>query len=252
MSKVVFNDKKMNTTLKDTEISIFSRYSAQWWDPEGPHAVLHKIMPLRMEYLNTQIKKYFAIKNCNKPFEGIRVLDVGCGGGLTAESLARLGASVTAIDADETAIKTAIAHAQPQNLEIEYRVAAIEDLDHKEEPYDIVCALEIIEHVDNVDLFVEKLFKCCKDNGLVIFSTINRTFPSLIFGKIAAEYLLRWIPRGTHQWKSFIKPGELSRLVQAKGGSVKDITGMRYNVLSNDFELSGSEFGINYFMVAQK
>ena len=215
----------------------------EWWDVNGKLKPLHKLNPTRMAYITHQVQSHFD----RDDIKGLDILDVGCGGGLVCEPLAEMGAHVTGIDAGETAIRVAQDHAVDNNLKINY---INESTDTHKGQYDVVLALEIIEHVDQVDDFVKEVCNFVKPDGLVIFSTLNRTAKSFALGIVAAEYLLRWLPRGTHTWKKFIKPSELARHVKSNAMQVNDITGLIYNPLLDQFSLSNSDIDVNYFMNA--
>jgi 2-polyprenyl-6-hydroxyphenyl methylase/3-demethylubiquinone-9 3-methyltransferase len=237
----------MSTVLKG-EVEKFSKDAPGWWDENGPFAPLHRLNPARMGYIRGQICGHFGLSETDlKPFKGISMLDVGCGGGLVCEPLARLGADVTGIDADPVAIETAQAHAKVSGLEIDYRQGAAENLKTK---YDVVLALEIIEHVEDPAQFVKTIAKLVKPGGLVIFSTLNRTPKSFALGIVAAEYVLNIVPRGTHSWRRFVKPSELARYMRASGMEPKNISGLVLSPLSGEFKISGSDTGVNYFMTA--
>lgn len=230
----------MSTSIRPEEIEHFAKDSSRWWDESGPFAVLHRLNPVRMRYITGQIGR--------KP-NGLKILDIGCGGGLVCEPLARLGAIVTGIDADGQAIGVAREHAAVQDLDVNYICGAVENQKGK---YDIVTALEIVEHVADMKRFVEGAAKLCKPGGLMIFSTLNRTPKSFALGIVAAEYILRWVPRGTHRWKQFIRPGELAAALRACGCEVADIRGYGFNPLSGDFELFDNDVSVNYFLTARK
>ena len=234
------------------EIEHFARDSAHWWDESGPFAPLHHMNPVRMRYIRGQIETHFDLDPKSlKPFENIKILDVGCGGGLICEPLARLKARVTGIDADETAIAVAKEHAQQSGLNIDYQCTTSDSL-AKRNDFDVVLALEIIEHVTDINLFVKSCIDLCKPGGLLIFSTLNRTPKSFALGIVAAEYILRWVPRGTHHWKKFVKPSELSRILRCHDAETKDISGLIYNPLNHGFSLSNNDLEVNYFLGAQK
>jgi len=239
----------MSTVLK-TEIEKFSKDAGHWWDENGPFKPLHRLNPTRMAYIREQICKHYDLSATDlKPLKGLSVLDVGCGGGLVCEPLARLGGTVTGIDADSIAIEVAQAHAKQSGLKISYANKAAENLKEK---FDVLLALEIIEHVQDPAKFVKTIATLAKPDGIVIFSTLNRTPKSYTFGIIAAEYILNIVPRGTHRWKSFVKPSELVKHCAAAGLRPKNISGMIFNPLTQDFEISKSDMGVNYLLSASK
>lgn len=226
------------------EVAQFEAVGGQWWDERGPFKPLHMLNPVRMEYLVGQIGLA----------RDLRILDIACGGGLVAEPLARLGASVTAIDTSANAIAAARAHAAAQGLEIDYRVAALEEFSPKQK-FDVITALEIIEHVAAPTEFVRTAKRLLKPAGMIIFSTINRTVKSLLLAKIAAEDILRWVPRGTHDWQKFVQPAELADMCEAAGLRVQNITGLTLNPLRSGsalFALSARDVAMNYFLAAKK
>ena len=234
------------STVNAAEIQNFSKDSSHWWDESGPFKPLHLLNPTRLSYFKSQICNHFDLdENAPTPYKGLNIIDVGCGGGLVCEPMARLGGAVTGIDADTNAIEVAAAHAKKMGLDIEYQCVSSENITQK---YDVVLALEIIEHVDNPDLFVKSVLDLCKPNGLVIFSTLNRTTKSYALGIIAAEHILNWVPKGTHSWKKFVKPSELSRMLRNNNAKPHDICGMIYNPLTKQFKLDKSRVDVNYFM----
>lgn len=235
-------------TVNQSEIEHFESMAGEWWDENGPLKPLHKLNPVRISYIKRQIcahfgRDYEALDALNR----ISVLDFGCGGGLVCEPLARLGGTVTGIDAGKTAIEVAQEHAKENNLDITY---CCETSDVHRGQYDVVLALEIIEHVDNVTDFVASLSKLVKPDGIIILSTLNRTTKSFALGIIAAEYILRWLPTGTHDWKKFMKPSEMAKYLAAHGLKPTDITGLRYNPLMDRFALDQNDIDVNYFMTA--
>ncbi len=237
------------TTKNQAEVNQFDRLGADWWDEDGPMKPLHRLNPVRIDYLKSQICAHFdRDTNADLPLKGIKILDVGCGGGLVCEPLARLGATVTGLDAAPNNIRIAAEHAEGQDLKITYKNVLAEDLARKRTKYDVVLALEIIEHVDNVSLFVESCASLTNKDGLLTFSTLNRNPKSYLLGIVAAEYVLRWLPRGTHDWNNFKKPSEIAALCAPHGFVPEDVTGLVYNPLSRSFSLSKSDLDVNYFV----
>ena len=263
--------KFMSSSVQKSEIGHFSKDAPHWWDENGPFAPLHRLNPARLSYIKAQICTHYGRdEKALKAFEGLSVLDIGCGGGLVCEPMARLGANVTGIDADAVAIEVAREHAAQSGLEIDYQSTSAEELlslhsprkrGPSEDPrfrgedsgvFDVVLALEIIEHVANPQEFVRTCARLVKPGGLVVFSTLNRTPKSFALGIIAAEYLLRWVPRGTHHWKQFIKPSELTKYARNSGLIVNNINGLIYNPLKGDFAISRTDIDVNYFLTAEK
>lgn len=240
----------MSNTVDQTEIQAFSKDASRWWDETGPFAPLHRLNPLRMGYIRNQICDHYGLSQTDlKPFKGMKILDIGCGGGLVCEPLARLAADVTGIDADAVAIQVAMEHSGISGLKIEYRNDSAENL---RGTFDAVLALEIIEHVSNPNELIKHCARLVKPGGIVIFSTLNRTPKSFALGIVAAEYILGWVPKGTHSWRKFIKPSELSRLARGNGLSVSSIKGLIYNPLKSCFTLSDNDTSVNYFLSTSK
>lgn len=232
------------SSINPKEIEHFTKDSAHWWDESGPFAILHRLGPLRMRYIKDRIEAHFG----HSP-KGLKILDIGCGGGLICEPLSRMGATVTGIDADAQAVTVATEHAKKQGLKIDYHCNSIEN--HKGK-YDVVLALEIIEHVADLRGFIDAATKLCKPKGLLIFSTLNRTPKSFALGIVAAEYILRWVPRGTHNWKQFLRPSKLAALLRGCDCEALDIRGYKFKPLSNEFEMSEKDISVNYFLSARK
>lgn len=243
---------KVSPTRKSTvdpeEISHFGKDSGHWWDENGPFAPLHRLNPARMSYLRDVITRHYGRSTDNlQPLKGLHIIDIGCGGGLVSEPLARMGATVTGIDADRTAIAIAKDHARSSGLNINYEAASTDELQGQ---FDVVLALEIVEHVASVDKFVDECVGLCKPGGVIIFSTLNRTPKSFALGIIAAEYILRWVPVGTHSWKKFVRPAELAHALRQAGAAPQEIRGLRLHPLRQEFEVVENDIDVNYFMVA--
>jgi 2-polyprenyl-6-hydroxyphenyl methylase/3-demethylubiquinone-9 3-methyltransferase len=240
-------------TVDAAEIEKFSRMSAEWWDPSGPFRPLHRLNPVRLTYLKDRMAVHFGLdRRSVAPFGQLSILDIGCGGGLVAEPLARLGATVTAVDADPVAIEAARLHAAGREIDVDYRVGSSDALAAAGNNFDIVLALEIIEHVADRDEFLATLASLVAPGGLLILSTLNRTLKSLVLGVGVAEHVLRWVEPGTHDWRKFVKPSELARGLRGVGFGTADLTGLVFDPLKNEFRLSTDDVGVNYFLTATR
>ena len=238
------------SSIDAQEIENFSKDAGQWWDENGPFKPLHRLNPVRLSYIKAQICKVFERDVDDlKALKGLDILDVGCGGGLVCEPLARLGGNVTGADADAAAIDVAQDHAKASGLKIEYLNKPAEEIDQQ---FDVVLALEIIEHVADPQEFVESVAKLAKPGGLVIFSTLNRNPKSFLLGIVAAEYILRWVPQGTHNWNKFVRPSELAKMGRQTGLEAQDITGLIFDPLKNEFRLSKNDLDVNYLLSCKK
>jgi len=240
------------STIDRDEVARFSRLARQWWDPRGPMAALHKFNPVRLAYIRDHAAGHFGRdpKRLDS-LSGLRVLDIGCGGGILSEPLARLGASVVGIDPSESNIAIARQHAAQSALTIDYRNAAVEAMAEAGENFDIVLAMEVVEHVTDVGLFVALAAETTKPGGLLFVATLNRTAKSFALAIVGAEYILRWLPRGTHQWDKFVTPNELEIAVEQAGLNTIGQTGVIYNLLADRWQLS-ADMDVNYMMVAEK
>ena len=241
----------MSTTINKEEIQKFSKLADEWWDVNGKFKPLHMFNPIRIEYITENIKKYYKIKsNKSNSLEGLKILDIGCGGGLISEPMARLGAKVTGIDASEKNIKVAKLHSKKSNLQINYLSCSPENLNDLNE-YDVILNLEIVEHVENVNLYINSCYKLLKNKGLMFTATLNRTLTSYIKAIIGAEYILRWLPIGTHDWNKFIKPEELEKTLSQQKFLTVDIRGMKFNPFSKKWRIS-SDLSVNYIISSFK
>jgi 2-polyprenyl-6-hydroxyphenyl methylase/3-demethylubiquinone-9 3-methyltransferase len=240
------------TTLDPAEVEKFSRLAAEWWNPTGKMSVLHKFNPVRLAYIREAACERF--RRDGKALDalaGLTVLDIGCGGGLLCEPLARMGASVTGIDPARTNVETARLHAADSGLAVDYRCTTAEDVAAAGERFDIVLAMEVVEHVADVGLFVEACATLVKPGGLLFMATINRTLKSYALAIVGAEYVLRWLPRGTHEWDKFVTPEELSSAMTAPGLTVTDRRGVRFDIL-RDRWTETSDLSVNYMMTAAR
>jgi len=238
------------TTINKEEIDKFSKIAEEWWDPEEKFKPLHIFNPLRIKYIKDSIIKHFKIKKKKLPLSGLKILDIGCGGGLITEPMSRLGANITGIDASEKNIKIAKAHLKKNKLKINYKCASPENLNQKEN-FDVILNLEIVEHVEDVELFLEKSSKLLKRNGLMFVATINKTLKSYLFAIIGAEYILRWLPIGTHDWENFVEPSKLILLGGKNQLKLNKIEGIKFNIISNNWKLSKDK-SINYITEFKK
>ncbi len=235
------------SSIDEFEIQHFSKDSAHWWDAQGPFSPLHRLNPVRLRFILDALAPDGA--SGDKPLKGMNILDIGCGGGLVCEPLARLGAQVMGCDADETAIAVARAHAREAGLGVVYQAGAAEALlPANRAGFDAVIALEILEHVYDRADFIAACGQLVKPGGVVIFSTLNRTIRGFALGIVAAEYVLGWVPKGTHRWNKFVKPHELAREAREAGLDLRNQKGLIFNPLIGDFMLSDRDFAVNYLM----
>ncbi|WP_425408062.1 bifunctional 2-polyprenyl-6-hydroxyphenol methylase/3-demethylubiquinol 3-O-methyltransferase UbiG [Hyphococcus sp.] len=241
------------STIDAAEIEKFSAIADEWWDPFGKFKPLHKFNPIRLAYIRDGACAHFGRdRRAAAPLKGLRLLDIGCGGGLVAEPMRRLGADVVAIDASERNIKTAMAHAAPLGLDIDYRAATAEQLASQNEPlFDIVLNLEVVEHVADVDLFLKTSAGLVKPGGMMVMATINRTLKALALAKVGAEYILRWLPAGTHDPRKFVKPEEAKAALAHAGLTVTAEAGVSYNPLMDIWRI-GDDTSVNYMLTAVK
>ena len=239
------------TTINKEEIQKFSSLAEEWWDVKGKFKPLHMFNPIRIEYITQMIRKYFKITDQKiNPFNELKILDIGCGGGLISEPMARLGAKVTGIDASEKNIKIAKIHSQESNLKINYLNSSPERLDEREE-FDIILNLEVIEHVEDVELYIKSCNKLLKKNGLMFTATLNRTITSYIKAIVGAEYILRWLPIGTHDWNKFIRPEELEKKLSIQNFKTIEIKGLVFNPLNSKWKRSDN-LSVNYIICSSK
>lgn len=242
----------MSSTIDNQEISKFEKMANEWWNPSGKFKPLHKFNPIRLSFMRSKICQYFNLDDKSlQPLTNLKILDIGCGGGLISEPFCIMGGDVLAIDASPINIEIAKTHAQKNNLKINYLASSAEDLAQTNQQFDVVLALEIIEHVSDIELFIKSCGKLVKPNGLLFIATINRTVKSLIMAKIGAEYVLRWLPIGTHQYDKFVKPSEIFSIANNHQLKLIELTGFSYNLLKDDFYLS-QDLAVNYCAILEK
>ncbi|MEA1649384.1 bifunctional 2-polyprenyl-6-hydroxyphenol methylase/3-demethylubiquinol 3-O-methyltransferase UbiG [Nitrospirillum sp. BR 11164] len=241
------------TTVDPGEIQRFSAIAAEWWDEAGKFRPLHKLNPVRLEYLRDRICAHFGRDPlAPQPLRGLRLVDIGCGGGLLSEPLARMGADVVGIDAAERNVKTAATHAMETGTPVDYRHTTAEALVAAGETFDAVLSLEVVEHVADVPLFLDSLAALMKPEGLLAMATLNRTPKSYLMAIIGAEYVLRWLPRGTHDWRKFLKPSELAAGLRATGLTVREVMGLVYSPFNDTFRLDARDLDVNYLLWASR
>ena len=233
-----------NNTINKKEIEKFSKIAEEWWNPDGKFKPLHKFNPIRISYLKENIIKTFKLDNKRTPLKNIKILDIGCGGGLLSEPMCRLGATVTGIDASNKNINVAKLHSKKNNLKINYYCSSPEKfkVQHK---FDVILNMEIVEHVEDVNFFLKSCANLLKKNGIMFVATLNKTFKSYIFAIVGAEYVLRWLPIGTHEWDKFVKPDELISMLKKNNLQLNKIDGMNFNVLTNRWNV-GKDKSVNY------
>lgn len=245
--------KPLDRTVDTVEVAKFERMAEDWWDPDGRFRPLHKFNPVRLEFLRNRIAARFDRDiTADRPFEGLSLLDIGCGGGLLCEPMARLGARVTGVDATERNIEVARHHAGRMGLEIEYAFAAAGDLAAAGRRFDVVLNMEVIEHVADRDAFLADSAALLRPGGLMFLATLNRTPKSYLLAILGAEYVLRWLPRGTHDWRRFVRPSELAAGLRASGLTLDELTGIAYDPLHDRWSLAPDDLGVNYIAVARK
>lgn len=246
------NTAEKASTIDPAEVAKFSAMAAEWWDASGKFKPLHKLNPVRLDYIRAHATSHFNIdSNARHPLDSLKLLDIGCGGGLLCEPMTRLGAQVTGIDASDINIEIARQHAHEQGLDIDYQQITAEQLADKRTKYDIILNMEVVEHVANVPLFLEAGTKLLKPGGLLFMATLNRTLKAYALAIIGAEYILGWLPKGTHQWEKFITPDDLASQLEATGLTIMDRAGATYNPLSDKWSLSHNT-DVNYMLAATK
>ena len=233
-----------NNTINKKEIEKFSKIAEEWWNPEGKFKPLHKFNPIRILYIKENIIKTFKLDNKKTPLKGIKILDIGCGGGLLSEPMCKLGAEVTGIDASEKNIEVAKLHSSKSNLKINYFCSSPEKFEVKDK-FDVILNMEIVEHVEDVNFFLNSCCKLLKKNGIMFIATLNKTLKSYIFAIVGAEYILRWLPIGTHEWEKFIKPEELISILKKNDLRLDKVDGMNFNLIKNKWSVSNDK-SVNY------
>ncbi len=241
------------TTFDASEVEKFSKIADEWWSETGKFKPLHKFNPSRISYIRRKIAEHFSLQeNATQPFVGKKIIDIGCGGGLISEPFARMGADVVGVDASEKNIAVAKIHAEKSGLKINYQQNLVEDLVRDEKnlaSYDVVLALEVIEHVADVEEFVKNCAKLVKKDGLVFVATLNRTAKSLLMAKIGAEYVLRWLPIGTHDWKKFLKPSEINEVAQKYNLKLQELSAFTYNLFKDEWKENPQDLDVNFIAV---
>ena len=232
------------SSVNKKEIEKFSKMADEWWDPSGKFKPLHKFNPIRIQYIKENIIGNFKLKNKKKPLDKINILDIGCGGGLLSEPMTRLGANITGIDASSKNINIAKHHAKKNKLKINYICSSPEKLKIKKK-FDVILNMEIVEHVDDINFFINSCSKLLKKNGLMFVATLNKTLKSYMFAIIGAEYVLRWLPIGTHDWEKFVKPADLKNILHKNNLKLEKLDGMNFNIIKDEWSIS-SDTSINY------
>ena len=231
-------------TINKKEIEKFSKIAEEWWDPKGKFKPLHNFNPLRISYIKENIIKTFNLQEKDKILSGVKILDIGCGGGLLSEPMSRLGAKVFGMDASKKNIEVAKIHAQKSGLNIEYFCSSPERF-KTDLKFDVILNMEIIEHVEDVDFFLKSCSKLLKENGIMFVATLNKTLKSYLFAIVGAEYILKWLPIGTHEWEKFVKPDELINITKKYDLNLSDLKGVKLNLVTNNWELS-TDKSVNY------
>ncbi len=232
------------SSVNKKEIEKFSNMADEWWDPHGKFKPLHKFNPIRIKYIKENIIEQFKTKNKVNPLSGINILDIGCGGGLLSEPMCRLGANITGIDASVKNIKIAKLHAKKNGLKIDYICSSPEKLKITKK-FDVILNMEIVEHVEDISFFLKSCSKLLKKNGLMFVATINKTLKSYVFAIVGAEYVLRWLPIGTHEWEKFVKPEELKKILTKNNLSLKKFDGMHFNIIKDEWSIT-NDLSVNY------
>ena len=244
-------ERPMDSTVDEAETAKFAAMAEEWWDPDGKFAPLHKFNPVRLQFLRDRICARFGRDPMgNRPLEGLALADIGCGGGLLSEPMARLGATVTGIDAVEKNVRTAATHAEAVGVAVDYRCDTVEAKAARGETYDVVLNMEVVEHVADVALFLESSATLVKPGGIMFIATLNRTLKAFGLAIVGAEYIMRWLPRGTHDWNKFVRPSELAAPLRRAGLEMTEIAGVAYNPLKDKWSLAPRDLDVNYMAVA--
>jgi 2-polyprenyl-6-hydroxyphenyl methylase/3-demethylubiquinone-9 3-methyltransferase len=240
------------TTINDAEVKKFSDLAEQWWDPSGQFKPLHKFNPVRLAYIREHILAHFDLDGTKRyPLKGLKILDIGCGGGLLCEPMARLGANVTGADASERNISIASIHAEQSDLDITYLATTSEELAEKGKQFDVVLNMEVVEHVADVPLYLKSCADLVKPGGLMFVATINRTAKAYALAIVGAEYVLNWLPKGTHQFSKFLTPEEITSIIARNGMTIRDKCGVSFNPLHDQWRKS-RDMAVNYMLLAEK
>ncbi len=239
-----------NSTINKEEIEKFNRLAEQWWDPHGKFRPLHKFNPIRIEYIKEKIIKEFHIKSKDKPFSNLEILDIGCGGGLLTEPMARLGGKLTGIDASEKNIKIAKIHAKKSRLKINYFPLSPEKFKSINK-FDVILNMEIVEHVDDLNFFIKSSSNLLKKNGIMFIATINKTLKSYLLAIVGAEYILNWLPVGTHDWLKFVKPEKLKDICKNNSLELSEVRGLNYNIILDQWNINNNT-NVNYITMFKK
>jgi len=238
------------SSVNKKEIEKFSKMAAEWWNPSGKFKPLHKFNPIRIKYIKENIVSNFKLKAKQRPLDKINILDIGCGGGLLSEPMTRLGANVTGIDASSKNINIAKLHAKKNRLKINYLCSSPEKLKIQKK-FDVILNMEIVEHVEDINFFINSCSKLLKKNGLMFVATLNKTLKSYIFAIVGAEYVLRWLPIGTHDWEKFVRPEDLKNILNKNNLKLEKLDGMNFNIIKDEWSIS-SDTSINYIVKSIK
>ena len=233
-----------SSTINKEEIEKFSKIAEEWWNPSGKFKPLHKFNPIRISYIRDNIISSFKLKNKRRPLDKVKVLDIGCGGGLLSEPIKRLGAEVVGIDASEKNIQVAKLHAKKNGLNIKYYCASPEKFTTNTK-FDVILNMEIVEHVEDIDFFLKSCAKLLKKGGIMFVATLNKTLKSYVFAIVGAEYIMRWLPIGTHEWQKFVIPEDLIKILKKNNLSLDKLDGMKFNLIKDQWSIS-SDKSVNY------